>query len=120
MNINEIEHIISHLQKTCECVHCKGKYLPGDIDVIATTKNEGLFEIHCKNCKYSAIVTVVTTKKTDSEKRTKQKNPDIKIPKFTNRKHGKISNDDILDVKNFLINFDGNFKKIFTNNTDKK
>jgi len=37
----------------------------------------------------------------------------IEIKEGNNRTHKSISDNDILDIKNFLNNFDGDFKKIF-------
>lgn len=103
MNFNEIKDAVKHLQKTCTCAHCKGKYKLSNINIIATTKNEGLFEIICSNCQKSTIVTVVRGKTTE-----------IKNTPFDERSHHGISYNDVLDTKNFLEGFDGNFKKIFT------
>ncbi len=108
MNYPEIENVVKHLQKTCKCLQCKGKYELKDIQVIATTKTEGLFETHCQNCKCATIVTVLLAPEVEIKKKKLRE-------KSLQRIHGGISKDDILDVKNFLTNFDGDFKKIFTN-----
>ncbi len=101
MNFNQIKDVITHLIKNCECQQCKGKYTEKNIEVLATTKIEGLFELNCKKCKSSTIVNILITK-------------DAKIETAPPREKGKISQDDVLDIKNFLSRFDGNFKKIFT------
>ncbi len=104
MNFPEIQTAIQHLQKTSKCLHCRSKYNLDNINVVATTKLEGLFEMTCPNCHAATIVTVLLT-------------PEMEIrKKKTNPKQGKISHDDILDIKNFLSNFDGNFKRIFSKN----
>jgi hypothetical protein len=106
MNYPELESVIKHLQKTCTCLSCKAKYKLEDINIIATTKTEGLFETSCKKCGCSTIVTVLLTPEME-----------VKDQKMQNqRKHGGITKNDILDIKNFLNKFDGDFKKIFTKN----
>ena len=97
MNYPEIENVIKHLKKTCKCLNCEGKFEYEDINVIATTNKEGLFETRCKNCQSSTIVTVIL-----------ETNVEI------SRIHGKITENEVLDMKNFLNKFDGDFKRIFT------
>lgn len=99
MNYPEIKNVIKHLKKTCKCLNCESKFNYEDINVIATTNTEGLFETRCKNCESSTIVTVLLE-------------PNVKIAPY--RIHGRISGNEVLDMKNFLNKFDGNFKKIFT------
>ena len=59
----------------------------------------------CKKCGHSAIINVLITPEVEIKKK--------RLKKTGDRKHRKISQNDILDIKNFLDNFDGNFKKIF-------
>jgi hypothetical protein len=102
MNIHEIESTITQLMQTCECLGCKSKYTEEKINVIATTQKEGLFEMHCEKCHSTSLVTVMINKPT---------------PVDGQRQHSKIekiSKNDVLDMKNFLQSFDGNFKKIFS------
>lgn len=105
MKFSEIKTALKHLAKTSNCLHCKEKYELEDINVVATTKLEGLFEMQCTKCKTSTIVTVLLA-------------PEIEIKKQNvKRQHqglAGISENDVLDIKNFLNKFDGNFKKIFT------
>ena len=108
MNINEIQNAVKHLVKTSECANCKEKYKETDIQVLTTTKHEGLFELRCSCCKASTIVTVLMSEESELKNRVE------KEPQNLGRKHSKITNNDILDIKNFLNGFDGNFKKIFT------
>ncbi len=107
MNYPEIENVIKHLKETCKCLNCEGKFEYEDINVIATTNTEGLFETRCKNCESSTLVTVML-----------EPNVEIKKEKLretvSHRIHGNISRNEVLDMKNFLNRFDGDFKKIFT------
>jgi hypothetical protein len=102
-------------------MHCKEAYLMEDINVIATTKQEGLFEMRCPKCKASTIATVILTPKDAKNKEESYEvsedipaSEEVEITEHSGpRSHKAISPNDILDVKNFLNNFDGNFKKIF-------
>lgn len=112
MNYNEVKSAVRHLLKTSQCAGCKNKYNFEDVHVLATTKSEGLFELRCKHCNSSTLVTIFLTPLQSTPTSTKQNlQPEI----TTTREHQKISKNDILDMKNFLNKFDGNFKKIFIN-----
>lgn len=101
MNYDELKFAVKHVKKTCKCVSCKRLFKDYDIHVIACTKDEALMELHCDACSCSTIVTVTL-------------NSGIEVTeKNTQREHRSISKNDILDMKNFLNKFDGNFKKIF-------
>lgn len=87
-------------------MQCQSKYEFEDINVIASTQIEGLFELICNQCQCSTIVTVTLSM---------EPNQEVEIRRAGhNRTHKNISQDDVLDIKNFLSTFDGNFKKIFT------
>ncbi|MFH1284643.1 MAG: hypothetical protein ABIH78_03595 [Candidatus Peregrinibacteria bacterium] len=103
MNLKEIQSAIKHIMRTCSCPQCKVKYNLENIHIIATTKLEALFEIRCAKCKSLSIVNIYFDPKPEVQKEK------IRI----SRQHNAISENDILDTKNFLETFDGNFKKIF-------
>lgn len=113
MNLPEIENTAKHLKKTSKCLHCKSKYELEDINVIATTGTEGLFEMKCFKCKKSTIVTVLLnpSTKTKDKKEVFIENS-IREHRVMNRGK-KITDNDILDTKLFLDKFDGNFEKFF-------
>lgn len=108
MNYPEIKNAIKHLKETCKCLSCEGKFEYEDISVIATTNAEGLFETRCKNCESSTIVTVLLEPNVEIKKEKLKETTPYRI-------HRKISENEVLDMKNFLNKFDGDFKKIFTN-----
>ena len=106
MNFKEVQIAVNHLVETCKCPQCKSGYFPQDINVVATTKTEGLFEVNCAKCETATIVTVFLA-------------PEGEVRKKMDRTHRKLTRqkavdeNDILDIKNFLADFDGNFKKLF-------
>lgn len=117
MNFPEIENAVIHLKKASRCLHCQGKYNYADINLIASTSNEGLFEMKCQKCHNNTLVTVLlgAEPKIDNKKDSAQHLDLATIKeKSLRRTHRKIEDNDVLDIKNFLNNFDGNFKKIFT------
>lgn len=102
MNYPDLDNAVKHLLKTSKCMHCKSKYNPQDIHIIAATKLEGIFNMTCPSCHGSTIVTVFLSAETENEKKT-----------ISHQATG-ISQNDVLDIKNFLNNFNGDFKNIFS------
>lgn len=111
MKFSDIKNALKHLLKTTRCMHCQNTYEMDEINVIATTRLEGLFELHCNKCQLSGIMTVVVSPAMEIKKGNAQA---INNQALNERTHSGISSNDILDVKNFLNSFDGDFKKLFT------
>jgi len=108
MNINELTAIIRHIKKTSACPSCNKLYGIADISILASTKNECLLEMKCKYCKKVALSDIVATP--TNKKGQFREN---EIPLINQVIRNGITNDDVLDTKNFLNHFDGNFKKLF-------
>lgn len=104
MNINQIKKAVKYIQSNCPCNVCGKKAKNADIYVIASTKLEGLFEVYCPKCQASSIISVMVSKIAPEERM--HRDLDLGGPH-------QVSQNDILDLKNFLSGFDGNFKKIF-------
>ena len=107
MNYKELKEAIKYIQKSCKCLDCKKSYTEHDIFIIATTSNEALFELKCHNCGLVTIITMINQKNDESSIQKSQHNL------VGHRPHNGVSQNDVLDVKNFLNHFDGNFKKFF-------
>lgn len=103
MNLQDIASMIQFVRKNTPCPHCKKRYSNKDISIIASARNECLLELKCSYCKKLAVTDVVSGPK--SEKPT--------LPLINQVLRDGITDNDVLDVKNFLSNFDGDFKKIF-------
>lgn len=112
MNFIEIKNAVAHLKKTSKCTHCEEKYVDEHIHVLATTQHEGLFELKCAKCAISTLVTVVLSRDMQVKSKRPGKAKDSQITTHQNK--NSISENDILDIKNFLTKFDGNFKKLFS------
>ncbi len=108
MDINEIQNAVKHLVQTSKCLNCGKNYEEKNINILTTMQQEGLFELRCHSCNASTIVTVLMTPESELNKKIEhKKHQPVK-------QNSEVSGNDILDIKNFLNNFDGNFKKIFT------
>jgi hypothetical protein len=107
MNLNDLTTIIRHVRKNTQCPHCDRKYNTQDISVLASTKNECLLELKCHYCKKMALTDIVASAKGEAEIRNN------KIPLINQVIKNGITDNDILDVRNFLGSFDGDFKELF-------
>jgi hypothetical protein len=105
MNLQELSEIIKYVRKESSCPKCKRKYNFQDISIIASTKFECLLELRCQYCKTSVLSDIVATPKNKVDTRN--------VPLISHIMRENITDNDILDVKNFLNNFDGDFKKLF-------
>lgn len=104
MNFEELVKAIKHLVEKSDCPHCQKKYHYSDIHIVACTRFESMIEIHCRGCNSRMIASVFAA---PSEKNLHPNE------NFGDRRHRKISQNDVLDMKNFLNNFNGDFKTIF-------
>lgn len=103
MNLEEMRDAVKYMIRTCNCTECKSKFKAQNIHVLAANSVEAFFELSCHKCNAKNIVSLVNTyAESKNEHRIRAQ-----------KKEGKISENDILDLKNFLDKFDGNFKKIF-------
>lgn len=110
MNLNELSTIIRHIRKTTTCPGCNKRYNFQDISIIASTKFECLLELRCDACKKSSLTDIVATPKNRNHGGIETK---IEVPLINQIIRDGITDNDILDIKNFLNSFDGDFKKLF-------
>jgi hypothetical protein len=102
MNFGELKQLIKEIRETLPCKQCGYNYKDSDIRIIGTVFSEGFFMAECRECKNEVIVNVV-----------------FKEKRMVHRSIGKsktfqpITPDDILDIRNFLQNFDGDFANLF-------
>jgi hypothetical protein len=108
MNFEDLRKIILEIQDTIPCRECEGIFNDKDIRIIGTVLNEGFFHLKCSSCTHSMIVNVIFGGKNRKHRKIQQKK-DVTV----------VTKNDILDMRNFLKGFDGNFKKIFTPNNKK-
>ena len=107
MNVDALKSAISYVKKECKCSQCNSKYKNDNISMVAATKTEVLVELNCPKCAAYSLITVYMDGPPSEFSESD--------PAISERTHSHISQDDVLDIKNFLNTFDGNFKKIFSN-----
>jgi hypothetical protein len=103
MNYNELKDIIKHLKKIVPCSNCSKRFNNDNINVLSSFNNEALFHFDCNFCTNQLIVHVSVT---DQGEQNSQLNIHAKNTKT-------VSQNEVLDIHNFLNDFKGDFKQLF-------
>lgn len=109
MNLNELLVIVRHIKKSSPCPSCNRPYRQQDISILASTKYECLVEMRCRYCKKTSLSDIVATPR---ERKPGEKIQN-EVPLINQVIRNGITENDVLDIKNAMKNFDGNFKKLF-------
>ena len=125
MNYNDLNHIVKHIKKEVSCSECSKKYLYDDIEVLSTYMEQALIVLNCFHCKNEFIfhVSIMERKNkkgiTKEIEITKQNSINVTEQELQQYRSGglsQISSNDVINIHQFLDNFDGDFKKLFTPN----
>jgi hypothetical protein len=93
MNYEELKQLINYLKDMVACQKCNKRFTESEVYILATLPTEAIFELKCKKCKTATLVNLSMT--------PVDKNAPI------------ITKNDIIDMHNFLEQFNGDFKQIF-------
>jgi hypothetical protein len=112
LKLSHLTEIVKNVAAALKCPKC-GKGFAGDtVDVVDITGDKGLFSAHCLHCNSATLVAMsVREFRQKISKREKQ------ISKVA---IGQISPADVVGLKNFLEDFDGDFRKILEQPEQKK
>lgn len=108
MQYSELKEIINHLKKKFPCSTCKKKFLNQDLQVLSTFQNEGILHFNCHNCKNQMLIHVAIVSQ-NQEKSTFS---------IETKNAVQVSPNEILDIHNFLNNFNGDFKELFSQQSE--
>lgn len=109
MNYSDLKEIIKHLKRIVPCNSCKKKFGDEELQVVSTFNNEGLFHLNCKSCSNQLLVHAAIVSKTDTKT-----NFNVQMQRTDGNIGSTISTNEILDIHNFLNQFNGDFKQLFT------
>jgi len=104
------EHFIKKLMSTTKCSVCGEHYEINNIKVLRHEDDMWFLNVFCPSCRSQALVAAVVKK--DKSLETTTDLTKAESAKFTQA--FTISADDILDLHNFLQDFDGDFAKLFS------
>jgi len=105
MNCAELSSIIRYIKEVFPCSMCKKPFNSKEIITLATLPNECLLATICGKCNANTILSVVVMPAVSQKTERKI------MVRTANAQN--ISTNEILDIKNFLKSFKGDFKEIF-------
>lgn len=109
MNFQDLKIIIGQIKKKISCLKCKARYTDQDIEMIGSLENaQTFFYAVCPSCELEAVINVCIH--TDHLGRTYA---DEMISPRLERLGDKIESNEILDMHNFLKEFNGDFVAMF-------
>lgn len=116
MSFKLLKQVITHLKKTAKCPRCSSLFDDDSIFVLATSSTgtdsacNSLLAVVCPNCTSQAFIMIEVTNIT-----TRLKKDFIRIHTKTAPRGngGNISDDDILDMHNFLRSWQGDLTELF-------
>lgn len=123
MNFSELSQIVRYLKKTLPCSHCQAQYGNDNIEVLSTFDDQGLFSLNCTKCQNQLLVHITISDEernlSDPNKKGRQMiraHRALTDHEIDAHIHGHIiSTDDVIDMHSFLNQFNGDFKKLFSN-----
>jgi len=102
------ETLIRKLIASVRCSVCGKPYRPSNIKVLGHEDNLWFLSVFCPSCRTLGLVAAVV--KREAVKRATELTPEEKI-KFANARP--IGADDVLEMHEFLQNFEGDVKAMF-------
>jgi hypothetical protein len=97
-------------KKKLRCNVCNKTFSNKKINIESVTKDKVQFRCECKNCDNVVMADVSIFRPTKHNKTSERKHQALQLKEIKTKK---ISSNDVLDVKNFLKGFKGDFKEIF-------
>lgn len=104
------EPTIKKLMTSAKCSGCGQRYEAENIEVIGHYNNLWFMRVFCVACRAHYLVTAMVDGETAGEKVT-----DLSVAEMEKfREAGGLKSDEILDMHDFLKEFDGDFLQLFS------
>jgi len=107
MNFHDLKIIVNKIKKEITCPNCNHKYVDESIEIIGAINDEQFFfQAFCAECKLLSFITMHI----DADA------PITDLPKLGTapRMGKKITENEVLDMHNFLKGFDGDIASLFS------
>lgn len=105
MNFHDLRIIVSQIKKTLKCPKCAAKYIDEDIELIGSLGDEQVyFHAWCGECEAESVINVQVDPQF-------LYGPMVKLGAAPRMGH--VTSNEVLDMHNFLKEFDGNFNQVF-------
>lgn len=112
MDFKLLKSIIATLKQRVRCTKCNRKFTYREINLHEIQETQLIVSCDCHKCKNRTMLEIdlAPTKEFIEQASNSRKPQGIKM---TAKRLEQITSDDVLDVKNFLRDFTGDFKSIF-------
>ena len=104
------EGVIKKLMSSVKCALCGQHYKEDSIKIIGHQENLWFLGVSCSACHSRSLVAAVI--KEDRAPEIITDLTEAEQEKFSNA--GRLTADEMLDIHNFLKNFDGDFSRLFS------
>lgn len=111
MLFKELKALLNQLKQEITCPSCNEHYDEAGIIIIGTIKDESHLHLICQNCGAHALVNAVINR--DNKDR---KHKGLKVRNLDKNNLKSITSDDVIDIHNFLEDFEGTFEELFSKN----
>jgi len=102
------ERLVRRLMTSMKCESCGQKYEFGNIDVIGHREDMWFLRVLCSTCHTQCLVAAVVR-----EGKAPEEINDLIDAEVSERRNKTIEVDDVLDMHNFLMDFNGDFANLF-------
>jgi hypothetical protein len=103
MDFNELKEVIKYLKKELPCNTCNKKFTNKDISVLSCYNHDAVLHFNCTQCGNQLIVHAGLEEETTTTTKL-----NVHAKSATN-----ITKNDVIDIHNFLNQFNGDFKTLF-------
>jgi hypothetical protein len=108
------ESVIKRLIASIRCSTCGQHYEEDHINVLEHSEELWFLRVFCSSCHVSSLVAAVVREGEQAEVVVDL--TEAELDRFRGGGMGEVSVDDVLDMHNFLKDFDGDFPRLFRQN----
>ena len=103
------EKLIKKLMSSMKCEECGQNYESYNVDVLGHREDMWFLRVHCPMCHTQCLVAAVVKEEKVLEEMNERGDAEM-----GEHHHETIVVDDMLDMHNFLTDFDGDFSRLFS------
>ena len=103
------ERLIKKLMSSMKCEECGQNYEAYNVDVLGHREDMWFLRVHCATCHTQCLVAAVVR-----EGKATEKVNELTDAEMGEHQHETIKVNDRLDMHNFLIDFNGDFSRLFS------
>jgi hypothetical protein len=103
------ERLIKKLMTSMKCESCGHNYEPYNIDILGHREDMWFMRVLCSECHTQCLVAAVVR-----EGKVPAEVNDLTAAEIDKLRRETIEIDDVLDMHNFLTEFDGDFSRLFS------